>query len=54
MMRLFTVSVPHFENDSKTIPVHARVKGNVKGLIDGMNITAIVSSDNVLSQSVPE
>ncbi|KUG10617.1 MULTISPECIES: efflux RND transporter periplasmic adaptor subunit [Bacteroidota] len=42
-----------FENDSKTIPVHARVKGNVKGLIDGMNITAIVSLDNVLSPSVP-
>lgn len=42
-----------FENDSKTIPVHARVKGNVKGLIDGMNITAIVSLDNVLSPAVP-
>ncbi|WP_317125029.1 efflux RND transporter periplasmic adaptor subunit [Epilithonimonas vandammei] len=42
-----------FENDSKTIPIHARVKGNVKGLIDGMNITAIVSLNNVLSPSVP-
>ena len=42
-----------FENDSKAIPIHARVKGNVKGLIDGMNITAIVSLNNVLSPSVP-
>ncbi|MBO0340100.1 efflux RND transporter periplasmic adaptor subunit [Flagellimonas profundi] len=42
-----------FENESKTIPVHARVKGNVKGLIDGMNITAIVSLNNLLSPSVP-
>ena len=42
-----------FENESKTIPIHARVKGDVKGLIDGMNITAIVSLNNVLSPAVP-
>ncbi|MCY1529177.1 efflux transporter, RND family, MFP subunit [compost metagenome] len=41
-----------FENESKTIPVHARVKGNKTGLIDGMNITGIVSLDNVLTPAV--
>jgi len=42
-----------FESDSKTIPVHCTVKGNKTGLIDGMNITAIVSLNNVTSPAVP-
>ena len=42
-----------FENDSKTIAVHARVLGNPKGLIDGMNITGMVSLDHVTSAAVP-
>lgn len=42
-----------FENDSKSIPVHATVQGNKKGLIDGMNITAIVSLNDVTMPSVP-
>jgi len=42
-----------FENESKTIPVHAKVKGNKTGLIDGMNITGIVSLSNVLTPAVP-
>ena len=42
-----------FENQSKTIPVHAKVKGNKTGLIDGMNITAIVSLNNVTTPAVP-
>lgn len=42
-----------FENESKTIPVHAKVKGNKAGLIDGMNITGIVSLNNVLTPAVP-
>lgn len=42
-----------FENDSKSIPVHATVQGNKTGLIDGMNITAIVSLNNVTSDAVP-
>ncbi len=42
-----------FENDSKTIPVHAKVSGSKTGLIDGMNITGIVSLDNVLTPAVP-
>ncbi len=42
-----------FENNSKTIPVHCKVKGNKTGLIDGMNITGIVSLNNVLTPAVP-
>lgn len=43
-----------FENESKTIPVHAKVKGNKDALIDGMNITGIVSLSNVLTPAVPQ
>ena len=42
-----------FENDSKSIPVHATVTGNKSGLIDGMNITAIVSLNDVTANAVP-
>jgi len=42
-----------FENDSKTIPIHCTVQGNKSGLIDGMNITAIVSLNNVTTSAVP-
>jgi membrane fusion protein, heavy metal efflux system len=42
-----------FENESKTIPVHCTVKGNKTGLIDGMNITALVSLNNVTAPAVP-
>jgi len=42
-----------FENDSKTISVHASVTGNKAGLIDGMNITGMVSLNNVTTPAVP-
>lgn len=42
-----------FENDSKTISVHASVTGNKTGLIDGMNITGMVSLNNVTTPAVP-
>jgi RND family efflux transporter MFP subunit len=42
-----------FENQSKTIPIHCKVKGNKNGLIDGMNATAIVSLNNQLMPAVP-
>lgn len=42
-----------FENESKTIAVHCRVNGNKSGLIDGMNITGIVSLSNVTTPAVP-
>ncbi len=42
-----------FESESKTISVHAAVTGNKAGLIDGMNITGIVSLNNVTTPAVP-
>lgn len=42
-----------FENESKTVAVHCKVKGNKSGLIDGMNITAIVSLNNATTAAVP-
>lgn len=42
-----------FENESKTISVHSTVTGNKKGLIDGMNITGIVSLNNVTTPAIP-
>lgn len=42
-----------FENESKTIAVHCRVNGNKNGLIDGMNITGIVSLNNITTSAVP-
>ncbi|WP_419869029.1 efflux RND transporter periplasmic adaptor subunit [Chryseobacterium sp. CT-SW4] len=42
-----------FENESKTVPVHCKVQGNKAGLIDGMNVTAVVSLDNKLMPAVP-
>jgi RND family efflux transporter MFP subunit len=43
-----------FENDSKTISVHANVTGNKTGLIDGMNITGIVSLNKTVTPAVPD
>lgn len=42
-----------FENESKTIAIHCNVIGNKTGLIDGMNITGMVSLNNVTSPAVP-
>lgn len=42
-----------FENDSKTISVHANVIGNKNGLIDGMNITGVVDLSNATVPAVP-
>ena len=42
-----------FVSESKTIPVHAKVMGDKTGLIEGMNITAIISLDKSLSPAVP-
>ena len=42
-----------FANDTKTIPVHAVVKGDKTGLIDGMNITASISTNSKTVPSVP-
>ncbi|QPH40973.1 efflux RND transporter periplasmic adaptor subunit [Pedobacter endophyticus] len=42
-----------FENESKTVSVHCDVTGNKRGLIDGMNVTGIVSLNNVTAPAVP-
>lgn len=42
-----------FENESKTVAVHCTVTGNKTGLIDGMNITGMISIDNVTATTVP-
>lgn len=42
-----------FENESKAVSVHAMVKGDKTGLIDGMNITANISLDKATLPAVP-
>lgn len=49
--RVFNIG-SSFENESKTIAVHCNVIGNKKGLIDGMNVSAIVSLDDVTGTAV--
>ncbi|ODS85818.1 MAG: efflux transporter periplasmic adaptor subunit [Cytophagaceae bacterium SCN 52-12] len=50
--KVFTIGAS-FENESKTIAIHSSVTGNKNGLIDGMNITGIVSLKNVTAPAVP-
>ena len=50
--RVFSIG-SSFENDSKTIAIHCKVTGNKEGLIDGMNITGIVSLSDVTAPAVP-
>ncbi len=42
-----------FEDNTKAVAVHAAVKGNKSGLIDGMSITALVSLENATVNAVP-
>jgi len=42
-----------FEPSTKAVAVHAMVKGNKQGLIDGMSITALVSLENATVDAVP-
>jgi RND family efflux transporter MFP subunit len=43
-----------FENESKTISVHANVTGNKVGLIDGMNITGVINLESATTPAVPD
>jgi cobalt-zinc-cadmium efflux system membrane fusion protein len=43
----------NFEDGSKAVSVHARVKGDKTGLIDGMNVVAIISIGTNLVSAVP-
>ena len=42
-----------FEGESKAVTVHAKVQGERTGLIDGMNVTAIISLDKATVPAVP-
>jgi len=42
-----------FVNETKTIPIHAIVKGDKTGLIEGMNITAVISIGEAVVPTVP-
>lgn len=42
-----------FEGESKAVTVHARVQGDKTGLIDGMNITAVISLQKSNVPAVP-
>lgn len=42
-----------FEDESKAVSVHAEVEGDKTGLIEGMNVTAIISLNKVTSPAVP-
>lgn len=42
-----------FEGESKAVTVHARVQGNKTGLIDGMNVTAVISLDQATVPAIP-
>lgn len=42
-----------FEGGSKAVSVHAKVQGNKTGLIDGMNVTAIISLSHATVPAVP-
>lgn len=42
-----------FEGESKAVTVHAKVMGDKTGLIDGMNVTAIISMEKATVPAVP-
>jgi len=42
-----------FEGESKAITVHAMVKGEKTGLIDGMNVTAVISLNQITALALP-
>jgi membrane fusion protein, heavy metal efflux system len=42
-----------FEGESKAVSVHAMVEGDKTGLIDGMNVTAVVSLEKATVPAVP-
>jgi cobalt-zinc-cadmium efflux system membrane fusion protein len=42
-----------FEGESKAVSIHAKVQGDKTGLIDGMNVTAIISLEQSTVPAVP-
>lgn len=50
--RIYSIGTA-FANETKTIPVHAIVQGDKTGLIEGMNITALISIGTAVLPAVP-
>lgn len=50
--RIFSIGTA-FANETKSIPIHAVVLGDKSGLIEGMNITALVSIGQKVVPAVP-
>ncbi len=42
-----------FEGESKAVTVHAMVEGEKNGLIDGMNVTAVISLNQITVPAIP-
>lgn len=42
-----------FADESKAVPVHAQVSGDKTGLIEGMNVTAVISIGTTTAPAVP-
>jgi cobalt-zinc-cadmium efflux system membrane fusion protein len=43
-----------FEGESKAVSVHAMVEGDKTGLIDGMNVTAVISLNQLTVPAIPD
>jgi len=41
-----------FENETKTIPIHAEIKGHIKELIEGMNVIGLINIGDNLTTAV--
>lgn len=50
--RIFSIGTA-FTDASKSVPVHAEVQGEKSGLIEGMNVTAIISIGNRTAIAIP-
>ena len=50
--QIYSLGSP-FEGESKAVTVHAKVQGEKTGLIDGMNVTAIISMEKATVPAVP-
>ncbi|ANE50883.1 efflux RND transporter periplasmic adaptor subunit [Flavisolibacter tropicus] len=50
--RIYSIGTA-FVGETKTIPIHAVVMGNKEGLIEGMNITALISIGTAVVPAVP-
>jgi len=51
--RIFSLG-SSFEGESKAVTVHAMVKGGKTGLIDGMNVTAVISLNQTTVPALPD